>query len=170
MSCHCIITALQITTIMTRKKGRSLHAQQEHSSSVANLVANVAAVVVGSAVSRRVGWERRRRRQRTNRGSVTGRLSFRKRTRRSVKDVFNELGQRYFRRAYRMTFNTFKRLANVLRPYIITASGKKGNTRFIPNGPISPDVRLACAICWFAGGSLYDNTKLFYTCLSYVYF
>jgi hypothetical protein len=55
-----------------------------------------------------------------------------------------------------MTFNTFKRLANVLRPYIITASGKKGNTRFIPNGPISPDVRLACAIRWFAGGSLYD--------------
>jgi hypothetical protein len=55
-----------------------------------------------------------------------------------------------------MTFNTFKRLANILRPYIIAASGKKGTTKFIPNGPILPDVRLACAVRWFAGGSLYD--------------
>lgn len=74
--CYCIIT-----TIMTRKKVASL-AQEEHSLSVANLVANVAAVVVGSAVSRRRVWQRRRRRQRTNRGSVPGRLSFRRRTRR----------------------------------------------------------------------------------------
>jgi hypothetical protein len=38
------------------------------------------------------------------------------------------------------------------------ASGQKGTTRYVPNGPISPDhhVRLACAIRWFAGGSPYD--------------
>ena len=55
-----------------------------------------------------------------------------------------------------MKYNTFKRLASLLRRYIIAASGKKGTTKYIPNGPISPDVRLACAICWFAGGSVYD--------------
>jgi hypothetical protein len=55
-----------------------------------------------------------------------------------------------------MMFNTFKRLANILRPYIIAASGKKGITKFIPNEPILPDVRLVRAIHWFAGGSLYD--------------
>jgi hypothetical protein len=57
-----------------------------------------------------------------------------------------------------MTFHTFKCLANILCPsYIIVASGKKGATKFIPNGPILPDVRLACAIRWFADGSLYDS-------------
>lgn len=29
------------------------------------------------------------------------------------------------------------------------------------NGPISPDGRLACAICWFAGGSTYDIMTTF---------
>ena len=55
-----------------------------------------------------------------------------------------------------MTFDTFTRLATVLRPYIIAASGQSAPKYFVPNGPISPDVRLACAIRWFAGGSLYD--------------
>jgi hypothetical protein len=55
-----------------------------------------------------------------------------------------------------MTFDTFTRLATVLRPYIIAASGQSAPIYFVPNGPISPDVRLACAICWFAGGSLYN--------------
>jgi hypothetical protein len=30
------------------------------------------------------------------------------------------------------------------------------NSQALSNGPISADVRLACAICWFAGGSTYD--------------
>jgi hypothetical protein len=56
-----------------------------------------------------------------------------------------------------MTFATFMRVVTVLRPYIVAASGKSGTPRFSPNGPISPDVRLASAICcWFAGGSFYD--------------
>ena len=56
-----------------------------------------------------------------------------------------------------MKCRTFKRLATLLCPHIITASGKKGTKSYIPNGPISPDVRLACAIRWFAGGSTYDK-------------
>ena len=70
---------------------------------------------------------------------------------------YNELGPMYFRRAYRMQYSTFKALADELCPYIIDASGQKGGPkRCVPNGPILPDVRLACAIRWFAGGSAYD--------------
>lgn len=38
----------------------------------------------------------------------------------------------------------------------MAASGRKGTKSYIPNGPISPDVRLACALHWFAGGSTYN--------------
>ena len=55
-----------------------------------------------------------------------------------------------------MTYRSFKHLAALLCPYILAACGKKGNPRNYRNGPISPDVRLACAIRWFAGGSAYD--------------
>ena len=48
--------------------------------------------------------------------------------------------------------------AKQLCPFIIATSGKKRTTSFIPNGPIHhmSGFRLACAIHWFAGGSLYD--------------
>ena len=52
-----------------------------------------------------------------------------------------------------MNYRTFKSLAVKLCPFITEASGQKGGTRYKPNGPISPDVRLACAIYWFVGGS-----------------
>jgi hypothetical protein len=118
----------------------------KNSLSVANVVANVAAVIIADSPSQT---------RPTNQGSVPGR-TFRERHRRSVQDIYKELGKTYFRRAYRMKYHTFKRLAAELRPYIISASGKKGTSSYIRNGPISPDVRLACAIRWFAGGSPYD--------------
>ena len=54
-------------------------------------------------------------------------------------------------------------LVEELRPFIIKVSGQKGvlSPRFPPNGQISPDVRLACAICWFAGGSAYNLMTTF---------
>ena len=55
-----------------------------------------------------------------------------------------------------MTFASFMRVATILRPYSTAASDKSGTPRFSPNGPISPDVRLAGAICWFAGRLFYD--------------
>ena len=99
---------------------------------------------------------------RHSRTSRHGRLC-RPRTRRSVDDIYAQLGPVYFRRAYRMKFASFKRLANELRPYILQAAGHKGGgrTRHVPNGRISPDVRLACAIRWFAGGSPYDMMTTF---------
>jgi hypothetical protein len=55
-----------------------------------------------------------------------------------------------------MNYRTFKSLSVELCPYITEASGQNGGTRYKPNGPISPDVRFACAIRCFAGGSAYD--------------
>ena len=126
----------------------------EDSSAVANIVANVAAVAVEVAVRRR---RLQRRRTRAHGGSMPGR-SFRERSRKSVDDIYKQLGKVYFRRAYRMKYRTFKRLASELSPHIIASSGQKGrgSSGSIWNGPISPDVRLACAIRWFAGGSVYD--------------
>ena len=56
-----------------------------------------------------------------------------------------------------MKFSSFQRLATMLCPYIIAASGKKQSSRnYLQNGRILPEVRLACALRWFAGGSVYD--------------
>jgi hypothetical protein len=91
----------------------------EHSAaSVANVVANVTAVVVTTAVRQRRVKMRTRK---AKRGSLPGR-TFQQRTRRSVYEIFKELGEVYFRRAYRMKYRTFKCLANELRPYIKDAS------------------------------------------------
>lgn len=61
-----------------------------------------------------------------------------------------------------MSYFTFKRLATLLRPGIVLASGKKESSRnHLHNGPILPEVRLACALRWFAGGSIYDIMTTF---------
>jgi hypothetical protein len=53
-----------------------------------------------------------------------------------------------------MKYGTFKRLATDFYPYIIAAMGRTGTPRYyVRNGQITPDVRLACALCWFTGGS-----------------
>ena len=95
-----------------------------------------------------------------------GRPLARKRKRRTVEEVYECLGQNYFRRAYRMSYDAFRKLHNKLRPGILQSiedkrkkySSEKQHTRAppIPNGPISTSVRLACALRYFAGGSPYD--------------
>ena len=56
-----------------------------------------------------------------------------------------------------MTYRSFKRFAAVFRPLINAACrSDNGTPRHCPNGPISADVRLACAMRWFAGVSTYD--------------
>jgi hypothetical protein len=71
-------------------------AENELSASIAHTVASVAAVVVD------VLDITSSRSMKSRRGSQPGRLQFRKRTRRSVKDIYKEMGPIYFRRAYRM--------------------------------------------------------------------
>ena len=132
-----------MVTTTSRKRRSAVSSYSLHLSVTNNIIANVAGVVAENvALSHHRGLQRGR--------------TILERNRRSVKDIYRQLGKVYFRRAYRMKYSTFVRLASVLRPYIIAASGKKGTTRYIPNGPILPDVRLACAIRWFAGGSPYD--------------
>ena len=111
---------MMMTASPRRRQQMSYVNDLEYLSSVANVVANVAAVVVDVAIRRR-----RLRTRRTKKGSVPGRV-FQQRKRRSVRDIYKELGKVYFRRAYRMKYRTFTSLANELRPYIIQASGQKG--------------------------------------------
>ena len=122
---------------------------QQQTASVSNIVVNSAVVVVDIL-------EQQLRRTKANRGTSTAPRQLRQRIRRSVGDIYVELGSTYFQRAYRMTYRSFKRLAAMLCP-LINASWRSNNgtPRHCPNGPISADVRLACAIRWFTGGSTY---------------
>jgi DDE superfamily endonuclease len=82
------------------------------------------------------------------------------RTRVSMREIFNELGAAYFKRAYRMSYETFCKLSNKLSAAIARFARKRGSSPMIyrrgPNGTITPSVRLGCALRYFAGGSPYD--------------
>ena len=86
------------------------------------------------------------------------RAGARPRSRVQVEDIFKQSGPLIFRRAYRMKYHSFTKLARKLDHGIRQASGKnqESKRRHIPNGPISTSVRLACALRYFAGGSPYD--------------
>ena len=79
------------------------------------------------------------------------------------------LGETYFRRAYRMHYESFWCLHEKLEDGIESArlksrgyekkGGRAGGNYSLPpvrNGPITTSVRLACALRFFAGGSPYD--------------
>jgi hypothetical protein len=87
----------------------------------------------------------------------------------SIQEVYNTLGPPVFRRAFRITLDSFWRLHEILLPHICTAlsnnhdyevkGGREGGNYSLPpirNGPISPSARLGAAIRYFAGGSPYD--------------
>ena len=131
-------------TMTTQRASYTSDLLQHSAVSVANVIANVTALVVTKAIRRRALQMRMQRAMRL--GSLPGR-TFQPQTRRSVHNIHKELGEGYFRRAYQMKYSTFKRLANELCLYIKDASGQRGTARrHTPNGPISQDVRLACAL------------------------
>ena len=77
----------------------------------------------------------------------------RKRTRRTIDSIFNEMGPYYVRRAYRMHQHQFWKLHQILKEDIATPkSTKKKHRNGGKNGIISTDVRLSAAIRYFAGG------------------
>jgi hypothetical protein len=94
--------------------------------------------------------------------------SARKRVRRSVEEIYHCLGPIYFRRAYRMSYDSFWRLHDLLEVKIEEAAaivrgytpkdthGENWSAPPIPNGIISTSVRLGIALRYFAGGSPYD--------------
>jgi hypothetical protein len=106
----------------------------------------------------------------------------RSRNRRSVESVHREIGDVLFRRSYRMSYTSFKELHRLLEPELLrihkeyqdeatrrrkrttpASGGIQGRTwkRYVPNGKIASTVRLAIALRYFAGGSLYDIAPLF---------
>jgi hypothetical protein len=87
---------------------------------------------------------------------------------RSIPEIYESLGPQYFRRAYRMTCESFWKLHDLLLDGIATAvaakrrqtttNRKKPNCRPpVPNGVrILSSVHLGCALRYFAGGAPYD--------------
>ena len=121
----------------------------EHSAvSVANVIANVTALMVSTTICRRALQMRMQRARRL--GSLHG-GTFQPRTRRSVHNICKELGEGYFRRAYQMKYRTFKRLANELRKNIEDATGQIGRLQYAPNGPITrlPPCMCHSMVCWW---------------------
>ncbi|KAG7348899.1 hypothetical protein IV203_011496 [Nitzschia inconspicua] len=122
-------------------------------------------------------------------GHVRGRpvgTKRRHRVRRSVESVRNEIGDVLFRRAYRMSFESFETLHKLLLPALTRvhqklmekASAQRREKRrlqgtrtrlaprtkwkrFVHNGRIDTTVRLAIALRFFAGGSIYDMAPLY---------
>jgi hypothetical protein len=90
---------------------------------VADVIANVAALVVGTAICRLALQIRMLRAMQL--GSLPGQ-TFQPQTRRSVQNICKELGEGYFRREYRIEYRTFKCLANALRKYIKDATAQVG--------------------------------------------
>lgn len=87
------------------------------------------------------------------------------RIRRTVDEIYECLGPIYFRRAYRMNYESFFRLHDLLSATIEEVASKlrkytpkSGSHRSppVPNGIISTSVRLGIALRYFAGGSPYD--------------
>eukprot|EP00970_Alexandrium_tamarense_P016947 scaffold7881_cov103-Alexandrium_tamarense.AAC.1 len=102
------------------------------------------------------------------------------RERRTVEQIYQCLGDIYFRRAYRMSWLSFWQLHDKLCGPIEETVAKAAKIRkearrkekrkrgvgrsnnlnptppLPPNGTISTSVRLACALRYYAGGSVYD--------------
>ena len=77
-------------------------------------------------------------------------------TRKSVKAVFNELGRKAFRRAYRMHLESFYDLYKKIKKQLWIECKYDTERKYAPNGRIHPTVRLACALRMFAGGETVD--------------
>lgn len=80
----------------------------------------------------------------------------RPRIRKSVKQIYNELGRNMFRRAYRMHIETFWELYKKIKSDLWIACKYNSSRTNVPNGRIHPTVRLACALRMFAGGEAVD--------------
>ena len=87
------------------------------------------------------------------------------RVRKNVTQVNRELGQNYFRRAFRMSYRTFFRLYRMIEDDLKREIGtKRFESDYVErstNGPILLTVRLAAALRFFAGGEAYDIAVMF---------
>jgi hypothetical protein len=103
-------------------------------------------------------WNARKQKRPGSRGKA------RLRKRVAMYQIYMHLGAAYFKWAYRMSFVTFCKLSNLLGSTIHQIARKEGSdpsiTRTGPNGQITPSVWLGCALCCYAGGSVYNIMTL----------
>jgi hypothetical protein len=90
----------------------------------------------------------------------------RKRARNTFHDIYEMLGPYFFKRAYRMSYESFIVLTHELKPYMRERNFSKAKI----NGPIYHSTRVACAIRYFAGGSSYDIATTFGISIAEVFF
>lgn len=80
----------------------------------------------------------------------------RRRQRRFVRDMFNEYGPTYTRRAYRMKEGTFWKLERILRRHLVKERTARAallrQSDGARNGRISSAIRVSAALRYFAGG------------------
>lgn len=87
--------------------------------------------------------------------------AFIRRRRRTMLDLYVEYGS-LFARAYRMSWDTFQKLFNLIKDGILAHIQSENGVQnpqpapFYCNGPVELDVRMAVALRWFAGGSYLD--------------
>ena len=80
----------------------------------------------------------------------------RPRTRKSVKTIFDELGRKAFRRAYRMHLEAFCDLYLKIKKQQWIECKYNNERKHATNGRIHPTIRLACVLRLFAGGEPID--------------
>ena len=99
-----------------------------------------------------------RQRRRVERSRFVNRYGTtnRYRARKLIETIYNENGPRYFRRAYRMSYEDFQALCRHLQPQLNKLTTSLGQRPWGPNGRIPNSIRLACALRYFAGGAVYD--------------
>lgn len=87
------------------------------------------------------------------------------RMRKSVLQVYREMGKNYFRRSFRMSYPALCRLLRLIEPgldkEVDSKRNKPGYIDCCPNGPIDSLTRLGAAIRFFAGGAAYDISVMF---------
>ena len=82
-----------------------------------------------------------------------------KRKRKTIRDIYNEMGRTYFRRAYRMDYEVFLKLFKIILPNLQKLENR--NRKSCPNGPIPLSARLGAVIRFWAGGQAYDIKLIF---------
>lgn len=72
-----------------------------------------------------------------------------------VEEIFAKLGQRFIRKCYRMSEESFWKLHQMLKPYI-RENKERSHGGATPNGDVPSEARLSMALRWFAGGEAAD--------------
>ena len=155
-------------TVATNNKSPQCHQKRTkaHFMHITGRCMSVAVHCAALAASQ-VAQVRRRQEQRRLVRQVQGTGAHWRRWRNQVKNIYLvQLGPTLFRQAYYwMKYHSFKKLAQKLHHSIVQHSHKRRNTnsheRYVSNGPITPSVCLACALCYFAGGSPNDIMTTF---------